>query len=190
MILAGDVDAALKRIAPALSDSQRYGRGLSVVKLSLLKAAALNRLDQRSAALRTLIQTADVAVAGGLVQPFLAERELIEDLLPALIEAGERVPVGNDPAAWREFVRALGGNLGDDILTPVIARTSDANLQLTDRERDMLAYLDAGLSNREIGDRLGIQIPTVKWHLHNLFSKIGVRNRSSAVRFARDKHLL
>ncbi len=190
LILAGNAEAALRRISPALSDSQRYGRGLSMVKLSLLKVAALNRLDQRSAALRTLIQTADVAVAGGIVQPFLSERELIEDLLPALIEAGERAPVGNDPAAWREFVRALGGNLGDDILTPVIARTADGNLQLTDRERDMLGYLDAGLSNREIGDRLGIQVPTVKWHLHNLFSKIGVRNRSSAVRFARDNHLL
>jgi len=190
LILAGDAEAALKRLAPALSDSQRYGRGLSVVKLSLLKVAALNRLGQRSAALRTLIQTADVAVAGGIVQPFLAEREIIEDLLPALIEAGERAPVGNDPAAWREFVRALGGNLGDDTLTPVIARAADAGLQLTDRERDMLGYLDAGLSNREIGDRLGIQIPTVKWHLHNLFSKIGVRSRSSAVRFARDNHLL
>lgn len=38
--------------------------------------------------------------------------------------------------------------------------------------------------------RLGIAVPTVKWHLHNLFSKIEVRNRASAVRLARDLHLI
>ena len=66
----------------------------------------------------------------------------------------------------------------------------DEDLQVTARETEMLGFLDIGLSNQEIGDRLGITVPTVKWHLHNLFSKIAVRNRSSAVRFARDNRLI
>ena len=70
------------------------------------------------------------------------------------------------------------------------AEAHDAGFQITEREREMLEFLDGGLSNQEIGVRLGIAVPTVKWHLHNLFSKIEVRNRASAVRLARDLHLI
>uniref|UniRef100_UPI0038BC63B4 response regulator transcription factor n=1 Tax=Aromatoleum toluclasticum TaxID=92003 RepID=UPI0038BC63B4 len=54
----------------------------------------------------------------------------------------------------------------------------------------MLGFLDSGLSNQEIADRLGLTVGTVKWHLHNLFMKLRVRNRSAAIFKAKRAGLL
>lgn len=51
---------------------------------------------------------------------------------------------------------------------------------LTGRERDVLHFLAEGLFNREIAERLCIQEETVKYHLSNVFRKLGARNRVEA----------
>ena len=56
--------------------------------------------------------------------------------------------------------------------------------ELTPRERDVLALLADGYSNRDIGARLGISDHTVKFHLASLFGKLGVTTRTQAVRRA------
>lgn len=53
---------------------------------------------------------------------------------------------------------------------------------LTPRERDVLELVALGLSNHVIGIRLGISDHTVKFHLSSIFSKLGVRTRTGAVR--------
>jgi LuxR family transcriptional regulator, maltose regulon positive regulatory protein len=189
-LLRGDPEAALRILVPAIHHAQRRGCGLSEQRLTLLRVVALDRQNKRSAAMRLLIQTADTAVQGSLLQPILAERRLLEPLLPSLIEAGNRAPLGNDPEGWRRLVAALGSDTPGSPRRIEPVALIDTDLQVTARETEMLTFLDAGLSNKEIGERLGISIPTVKWHLHNLFFKIGVRNRSSAVRYARDKGLI
>lgn len=52
---------------------------------------------------------------------------------------------------------------------------------LTRRELDLLDYLKTGQSNQQIANYLGLSINTVKFHLKNLFSKLGVRNRAQAI---------
>lgn len=52
---------------------------------------------------------------------------------------------------------------------------------LTAREAEVLTLLSMGLSNREIAGRLFIAIHTVKNHVHNLLTKLGVRSRAEAV---------
>ncbi|TYR44527.1 response regulator transcription factor [Phyllobacterium endophyticum] len=52
---------------------------------------------------------------------------------------------------------------------------------LTQREEEVLELLRWGLSNSEIANRLNININTVKSHTKNLFSKLGVKNRTQAV---------
>lgn len=60
----------------------------------------------------------------------------------------------------------------------------------TSREIELQGFLDSGLSNQEIADRLGLTVGTVKWHLHNLFMKLRVRNRSAAIFKAKRAGLL
>ena len=156
----------------------------------LLRVAALLQQNQRPAALRFLIRTSENAVRHGLWRYFFDDRRLIEPLLPALFDAGKRAPLGDDANEWRAFTRALGHEDGTDVGPAGDAPAVDAERQVTARETEILRFLDMGLSNKEIGERLGIRVPTVKWHLHNLFAKIDVPNRSSAVRYARDNRLI
>ncbi|BBI35177.1 transcriptional regulatory protein LiaR [Cohnella abietis] len=55
---------------------------------------------------------------------------------------------------------------------------------LTDREMEVLKLIALGKSNQEIADDLFIGIKTVKYHLTNLFSKLGVEDRTQAAIYA------
>ena len=57
-------------------------------------------------------------------------------------------------------------------------------VRLSKREREALAHLAQGLSNREIADRLGISVNTVNKHVQQIFTKLNVRNRTQAARKA------
>lgn len=52
--------------------------------------------------------------------------------------------------------------------------------RLTQRERDVLRLLSEGLPNAQIAERLVVQESTVKYHLQNIFQKLGVTNRTEA----------
>ena len=63
-----------------------------------------------------------------------------------------------------------------------IAELSDSPLSsLTVRERELLEVLARGWTNQQIANRTGISENTVKYHLKNLYEKLGARNRSMAV---------
>lgn len=53
--------------------------------------------------------------------------------------------------------------------------------QLSNREVDVVRHLFSGLSNAEIAKKLFITEATVKKHLQNIFSKVGVKNRTSLI---------
>jgi DNA-binding NarL/FixJ family response regulator len=51
---------------------------------------------------------------------------------------------------------------------------------LTGREAEILGLLRQGLSNKAISNHLGIELPTVKSHVHSVFLKLGLRRRAEA----------
>jgi two-component system nitrate/nitrite response regulator NarP len=59
----------------------------------------------------------------------------------------------------------------------------DLRESLTEREKTMLATLARGHTNTELAAELGVSINTVKFHLRNLYDKLGLRNRSQAIAF-------
>lgn len=58
--------------------------------------------------------------------------------------------------------------------------------QLSDREKQVLGLVAAGLANKQIARRLGIAESTVKVHTSNIFRRIGVTDRTSAALWARE----
>ncbi len=61
---------------------------------------------------------------------------------------------------------------------------------LTKRENELLQLLATGLTNQEIATKLYIALSTVKRHNINIYSKLGVRNRTEAVAKARTLNLI
>ena len=59
----------------------------------------------------------------------------------------------------------------------------DPRDQLTAREKAMLVALARGRTNIELARDLGISINTVKFHLRNLYEKLGLKNRAQAIAF-------
>jgi two-component system nitrate/nitrite response regulator NarP len=59
--------------------------------------------------------------------------------------------------------------------------TKDPLGELTARERELLVALANGWTNLQIASRIGISRNTVKYHLKNLYDKLGVSNRAMAV---------
>jgi LuxR family transcriptional regulator, maltose regulon positive regulatory protein len=57
----------------------------------------------------------------------------------------------------------------------------DENHDVSHREQEILRFVAAGLSNRDIAQAVHLSEATIKWHLHNLFAKLGVRSRTQAV---------
>ena len=60
---------------------------------------------------------------------------------------------------------------------------------LSEREREVLALLGCGLSNRQIADELYLSVDTIKTHVRKVFSKLGVANRTQAALVAIEQGL-
>ncbi|MGH2441941.1 MAG: response regulator [Chloroflexota bacterium] len=105
------------------------------------------------------------------VKGYMSKRAAPSELLTALREVH---------AGGTHFLTAL-----DDL-----PRGSIAQKQPTQRELEVLHLVDEGCSNRQIADRLSMTEPTVRFHLHNLFNKLGVSRRTQLVSVARQSGML
>jgi len=65
-----------------------------------------------------------------------------------------------------------------------------SELGITPRELEILGLIAAGLSNREIADRLFVSENTVKTHSSRLFDKLGARRRTQAVQLGKEARLI
>ena len=63
---------------------------------------------------------------------------------------------------------------------------SDPGRRLTRREIEVLKLICVGSTNQQIADELFISRETVRWHVRSLYSKIGAKDRESAIRYALD----
>jgi DNA-binding NarL/FixJ family response regulator len=101
---------------------------------------------------------------------------LLKDAAPDEILRGIRAAAAGDTPLSARAATALREN----------RRTQRSVTELTPRERDVLAVLVRGLSNKQIAWRLGISEKTVKAHLANLFARHGFEDRVQAALWARE----
>jgi DNA-binding NarL/FixJ family response regulator len=104
---------------------------------------------------------------------FLLKDVTFEQLTSAIrqVAAGGRLI---QPAVTERAIRSLSE-------APRHFESSDVPERLTGRERDVLRLFSAGMSNREIGEALGVVEGTVKNHVHSILQKLGVRDRNRAM---------
>lgn len=85
---------------------------------------------------------------------------------------------------------------GGSLLHPVVAKRLIEQLDnketsgLSDREIEVIMLLASGARNKEIATQLSVTIHTVKFHLDNVYRKLGVQTRAEAVRVASERGLL
>jgi NarL family two-component system response regulator LiaR len=70
------------------------------------------------------------------------------------------------------------------------AQPQIAGNTLTERERDVLRCMVEGMNNNEIAEKLVISLGTVKFHISNIFQKLGVDSRVEAVKMAMEQKLI
>ena len=105
----------------------------------------------------------------------------------AMVSALKLVIGGEKYVPSRIFAKAspTGRGLADESGGSVFGAEGPLST-LTRRQRDVLLCLMGGATNREIADRLGLKEVTVKVHLKGVYRKLGVANRTQAVRLALD----
>ena len=75
------------------------------------------------------------------------------------------------------------------VLANSIAQPQIPGEQLTEREHDVLKCMVDGLNNKEIAETLVVSLGTVKFHVSNIFHKLGVDSRVEAVKMAMEQKL-
>ena len=72
----------------------------------------------------------------------------------------------------------------------LVATEEPQGAVLTEREHTILAAVAAGLTTAAISEQLWVSEHTVKFHLTNIYRKLGVPNRAGAVRYALENGLV
>ncbi len=87
-------------------------------------------------------------------------------------------------AANHEMVLAIPTGVQVGHIAQGLDRRREAEVKLTEREREVLVVAAEGLTAREIAVRLGVRERTVTTHLARIYGKLGVGNRMAAIRAA------
>ena len=113
-----------------------------------------------------------------LAQPFCSNPEYVDFLLAE----SEKQQALRDQSSHKQ------APLTDEKANTAII--TDLIEPLSKRENQVLKLISDGLKNQEIADQLFVSITTVKTHVHNIYGKMDVRNRTAAVAKARELNLL
>jgi LuxR family transcriptional regulator, maltose regulon positive regulatory protein len=167
---------ALDILSPLLDRVESQNRTGNLIEILILQALARFIHGNTAKALDSLQVALFLAGPAGYVRIFVDEGKPMEDLLKAARATGI------EP----EYVSTLAKAISDT--TSVLpfeiesrTRPSDTFKRLSKREIQVLQFIDTGLSNREIAERLCVTEGTVKRHRYNIYKKLKVEKRSKAV---------
>ncbi|QQE79125.1 response regulator transcription factor [Alicyclobacillus sp. SO9] len=137
---------------------------------------------------RELIQAGLQAGALGYVL-----KDITADQLATAIQVVAQGQVLLHPSVASKVVASFSSTSTESTVTNAVTGESVDGSEvasLTEREREILALLAGGASNREISENLYIASGTVKNHMSNILSKLGVRDRTQAALKAKELGLL
>ncbi len=177
--------------APAAADLERLsaqadmnGSAYYTLMAAILGARMSWESGQHLAALHCLHSAIGLARPHEIVQPFLDEGSAYAAMLRAIVRRFGIGAISSDGAA---FIARIAGRA----LVRAPGRADPRNEPFgqeglfSAREREVLQLLSKGKSNKEIARDLGLAEATVKFHLKNVFGKLGVSRRAMAISVSR-----
>ncbi len=179
----------LTRLQPIVEAGTRM---TSLIELLALRALALQAQAKSAESVAALERALTLAEPEGYIRTFVDEGEPMQ-----LLIADCRVQIEKRAAHLKSYVEKL--LVAFDQAQPVQLEESISSQQstvsnliepLSERELEVLRLIDAGLSNREIAERLIVGLGTIKTHINNLYRKLDVNSRTQAIRAARDLNLM
>jgi len=180
-------DRALAVLTPLLADARRQQRLDLVLEILILLALAYHWQGQPAQADRFLEEALTLGEQGGFIRLFVDAGPAVADILRRQQPADER---------RQAYIQALLASFDQTspvrVGGPLAGRSVSGELvePLSERELEVLGLIAAGLSNREIAAKLVLSLPTIKWHTSNIYGKLGVGNRTTAVARARELQIL
>jgi LuxR family maltose regulon positive regulatory protein len=179
LIRAGESQRALNCLQVHLAHSEQQLRRQRLIKLRVLEALGRDALGERDEALGALRQAVGLGALSGAIRSFVDEGPACLALLRDLQRIGELDP---GDTAYLSRLRAAFEDAAQPAAAPM-------HVPLSVRETQILKRLAEGHSNLVVGQQLFLSPNTVKWHLGQIYAKLGVRNRTQAVHVARQYHL-
>lgn len=150
---------------------RKNGIGYLLVYSLVWKVILLNKLvpDNTRECINIIKEAIFYSRDEDILFPYYKTRKYLKGIIQKF-----KVQLLEDPNN-KEFVKKLCDLVG----------IKDESEVLSPREMEVLQVLVDGLSNKEIGEKLFISISTVKTHIINIYSKLGVKNRVEAVNVGR-----
>lgn len=184
-------DEALSFASRLLEDAEATGRIDKMIELCLLRALALAACDVREKAIDSLARSLTLAEHGGYMRIFVDEGQRFAALLPSLM----RTMADNDVSSpshyyLQRIYQAANRRIPAQNNEPALVSDQVSRGLLSERELEILRRVDAGLSDAEIASELVVELSTVKWHLRNIYQKLGVHRRTQALAVGRSLELL
>lgn len=176
-------EEAWQQLAPLEAQLQHAGRFARLITVSTLQALVHAALGQPEAAHACLATAIGIAAPEGYLRRFLDEGPAVVPLLPAVRNHAPDF-VDQLQQAFLDEAEAASPPTGS------AAAALPVDTPLTQQEHTILRMLSEGLSYRAIAERLVISTGTVRWHVHNLYGKLGATNRTQSINRARDLGLL
>lgn len=198
-LACGDSRAAVRLLTGLQQARGAETRGGFALSVTTHRAIGLWQLGQHADAARQLDRALQAAAAEFHAYPILAAGR---PLLPILDAIDRRRGAADAHAlqpllALQGWLRARlqpdGGTAALPVAAadaPEVRAPAEPADALTAREIELLRLLHAGLRNQQLADTLLVSVPTIKWHLHNVYEKLGVGSRGAAVARAIQRGLI
>jgi DNA-binding CsgD family transcriptional regulator len=152
--------------------AQLTGRGRVIAKAAVLRAIiAFQQGDEDRAVIQMLCAT-EFGYAQGYCRIFLDEAEFVRPIFATMKSRTNSLPTHLAPYILKLCKTLLRGDKRTN--------SNDACI-LSEREREVLREVGYGNSNKVIARKLDLSAPTVSFHLRNIYQKLGVRRRASAI---------
>jgi LuxR family maltose regulon positive regulatory protein len=164
-IAQNQMEAARNYLVELQNMALEGGWGYGLIAVRILQTLAA---DDTISAMEYLASALEMAAPEGYIQIFV---EGGRKLIPHLQEAARQ---GIEPEYVGRILGVLGGT------TSGAGDQASLVESLSNRELEVLRLVTAGLTNRQIAEKLVISTGTVKTHVHNICGKLGVRNRTEA----------